>query len=81
MEKNKDKFLQGNHGYDNQTPNMRAIFIARGPAFKRGYTAEPFANVHLYNLMAHILELNPAPNDGNLDSVRTVLDQVLVTDQ
>jgi len=73
IEKNKDNFNQGNHGYDNQTPTMRAIFIAHGPAFKRGYTAEPFGNVHLYNLMAGILGLTPAPNDGSLDSVRTVL--------
>jgi predicted AlkP superfamily pyrophosphatase or phosphodiesterase len=73
MEKNKDKFNQGNHGYDNLTPNMRAIFIGRGPAFKPGYTAEPFGNVHLYALMSHILNLTPAPNDGSLDSVRTVL--------
>jgi predicted AlkP superfamily pyrophosphatase or phosphodiesterase len=73
MEKNKDKFNRGNHGYDNQTANMRAIFVARGPAFKPGYTAEPFGNVHLYSLMAHILNLTPAPNDGSLDSVRAVL--------
>jgi predicted AlkP superfamily pyrophosphatase or phosphodiesterase len=80
LEKNKDKFLLGNHGYDNQSPDMRAIFIGRGPAFKPGYTAEPFGNVHLYNLMAHILNLTPAPNDGSLDSVRAVLrDQLPMT--
>jgi predicted AlkP superfamily pyrophosphatase or phosphodiesterase len=73
IERNKEGFNRGNHGFDNQTPGMRAIFIARGPAFKSGFTTEPFLNVHLYNLMAGILNLKPAPNDGSLDSVRTVL--------
>ncbi len=73
IEKNKDDFNVGNHGYDNQTASMRSVFIARGPAFKQGVTAEPFLNIHLYNLMTRILNLKPAPNDGSLDSVRTLL--------
>jgi hypothetical protein len=52
---------------------MRALFIGRGPAFRRGVVVRPFTNVHLYDLMARILGLTPAPNDGNLDSVRAVL--------
>ncbi|MEO8478319.1 MAG: ectonucleotide pyrophosphatase/phosphodiesterase [Gemmatimonadota bacterium] len=63
----------GNHGFDNALPSMRAIFIASGPAFRRGAVVAPFANIHVYDLMAHILGLTPAPNDGSLDSVRTVL--------
>jgi len=63
----------GNHGYDNLLPSMRATFVAHGPAFKRGLTVAPFQNIHLYNLMAQILKLKPAPNDGSLDSVRVML--------
>jgi predicted AlkP superfamily pyrophosphatase or phosphodiesterase len=63
----------GTHGYDNQTPDMRAIFIAHGPAFRKGFVAKPFANVHLYSLMANVLGLTPATNDGQLDSVKTML--------
>lgn len=55
---------KGRHGYDNALASMRALFIAHGPAFKQGRVVEPFANVHIYNLMARILHLNPAPNDG-----------------
>ncbi len=66
-------FRGGNHGYDNLLPSMGATFIARGPAFKSGVVVEPFQNIHLYSLMAHILEIAPAPNDGSLDSVRVVL--------
>ncbi len=63
----------GNHGFDNQLVSMGAIFIARGPAFKSGLVVTPFQNIHIYNLMAEILDLQPAPNDGNLDSLRVVL--------
>ncbi len=64
---------RGTHGYDPELPSMRALFIARGPAFRSGVTVPAFTNVHLYALMAHILGLQPAPNDGTLDSVRTLL--------
>jgi hypothetical protein len=32
-----------------------------------------FSNVHLYELMAHLLGVPSAPNQGSLDSVRAVL--------
>ena len=63
----------GNHGFDEQLTSMGAVFIASGPAFKAGVTVEPFRNIHIYELMAEILDLLPAPNDGSLDSVRVVL--------
>lgn len=63
----------GDHGYDPASPAMRALFIAAGPAFRRGVVVEPFRNVHVYELLARVLQLRPAPNDGSLDSVRSVL--------
>lgn len=63
----------GNHGFDNAAPSMRALFIASGPAFRRGVVVAPFSNVHLYELMAHLLDLRPVANQGSLDSVRAVL--------
>ncbi len=65
--------VRGAHGYDNKYESMRATFIARGPAFKRGYVAEPFENIHVYELMCNILGLKPAKNDGDLDLVRGML--------
>ena len=56
--------LGGGHGYDNELPSMRAIFVAHGSAFKKGALIEPFENVQVYNLMTRILGLTPAPNDG-----------------
>jgi predicted AlkP superfamily pyrophosphatase or phosphodiesterase len=64
---------RGAHGYDNRYQSMQATFIAHGDAFKRGFTAEPFENIHIYSLMCKILGLTPAKNDGNLDAVRDML--------
>ncbi|MFL6213471.1 MAG: ectonucleotide pyrophosphatase/phosphodiesterase [Blastocatellia bacterium] len=65
--------LRGGHGYDNQLPSMRAIFIAHGPAIKQGQVVAPFENVQVYNMMCAILGLNPAPNDGDMTAARAVL--------
>lgn len=65
--------LRGAHGYDNNVASMRATFIAHGPAFKKGYVAEPFENIHVYELMCKILGLKPPKNDGDLERVRGML--------
>jgi len=64
---------RGGHGFDNQLESMRALFIGHGTAFKKGQVVEPFANVDLYNVMAKILKLKPAPNDGNKATVKVLL--------
>ncbi len=64
---------RGAHGYDNRYQSMMATFIAHGEAFRKGYVAEPFENVEVYNLMCKILNLKPANNDGDLDHVRKML--------
>jgi predicted AlkP superfamily pyrophosphatase or phosphodiesterase len=61
------------HGWDPAARGMGALFVAAGPAFREGVTVAPFSNIHLYELMSHILGVTPAPNDGALDSVRHVL--------
>jgi len=52
---------------------MRALFLARGPAFRKGVVVEPFGSVHIYSLLTHVLGISPAANDGTLDSVKVVL--------
>lgn len=64
---------RGAHGYDNKYQSMQATFIAHGAAFKRGYVAESFENIHVYELMCNILKLKPAPNDGDLSKVSSML--------
>ncbi|MFG3447435.1 ectonucleotide pyrophosphatase/phosphodiesterase [Stenotrophomonas sp. NPDC047960] len=60
---------RGSHGYDNALPSMRAIFIARGPSFKQGATLRGFDNVDVYPLMARLLGIPAAPNDGNPETL------------
>jgi predicted AlkP superfamily pyrophosphatase or phosphodiesterase len=63
----------GAHGYDNGLESMRAIFVGHGPAFKQSLVVEPFENVGVYNVMAEILGLKPASNDGGYAAARAVL--------
>jgi predicted AlkP superfamily pyrophosphatase or phosphodiesterase len=64
---------KGAHGYDNALASMRAVFIAHGPAFKRRKLVGPFQNIHVYNVMARVLGLTPAPNDGGHAVAKEVL--------
>ena len=64
---------RGTHGYDPQLMSMRAVFIAAGPAFTRGVTVAPFENVSIYNVLARILGVTPAPNDGDPSVARRLL--------
>jgi predicted AlkP superfamily pyrophosphatase or phosphodiesterase len=63
----------GDHGYDDTVTDMRAIFLAHGPAFRHGLVVPPFRNIHVYSLIAKVLGLKPGETDGSLDSVRNVL--------
>ena len=56
---------RGNHGWDPATPNMGALFIAAGPAFRRGHEFAEVENIHLYNFLCAALGVKPAPNDGD----------------
>ena len=63
----------GQHGYDPELLSMRGLFVAAGPAFKRGVRVAAFENVHVYNTMAMALGLTPSPNDGDPAVARTLL--------
>lgn len=65
--------MRGEHGYDNALPDMRAIFVARGPDFKRDTVVGGFQNIHVYDLLARLLHVTPAPNDGSSDSTAAML--------
>lgn len=63
----------GDHGYDDTVTDMRAIFLAHGPAFRHGVVVRPFRNIHVYALIAEVLGLKAGETDGSLDSIRDVL--------
>lgn len=68
-----EHYRGGNHGYDNSLVSMGALFVARGPHFRKGKTVDSFSNVDVYDLMCDILKLDPAPNDGNPETARRLL--------
>nr|AQQ74967.1 hypothetical protein [uncultured bacterium] len=70
---NGEVIYRGAHGYDNRLESMRAIFVAHGPAFKQSQVVEPFESVDVYNVMAKVLGLKPASNDGGSNAARAVL--------
>jgi predicted AlkP superfamily pyrophosphatase or phosphodiesterase len=57
---------RGSHGFDPALPSMRALFVARGPSFTPGTRLPAFDNVDVYPLLAHLLGVEPAPNDGDI---------------
>jgi predicted AlkP superfamily pyrophosphatase or phosphodiesterase len=63
----------GDHGFDNADPLMQALFVAHGPAFRLGATMPAFPNVDVYPLMAHLLGLPAAANDGDYEAVKGML--------
>lgn len=64
----------GRHGYDNTLAAMQATFMAWGPAFKNNYKIGGFSNVHVYPLIAEILQLPiTEPIDGNLNVLKKTL--------
>lgn len=57
---------RGSHGYDPALPVMRALFVARGPAFRAGARLPVFDNVDVYPLLARLIDVPPLPNDGTI---------------
>ncbi len=65
--------IKGEHGFAPEDPTMRSVFVANGPPFRSGVVLAPFDNVDLYPLLAHLLGVKPAPNDGSLSSTAAAL--------
>ena len=59
----------GDHGFDNENRDMFGIFYAYGPRFARNRVVPEFINLQLYNIIAYLLNLKPAPNDVRLEDV------------
>jgi predicted AlkP superfamily pyrophosphatase or phosphodiesterase len=56
----------GAHGYDNQSPEMRATFIAEGPSIRSGVVLAPFDNVDVYPFVMHLIGVRPLASDGTI---------------
>ncbi|KAJ8301448.1 hypothetical protein KUTeg_020435 [Tegillarca granosa] len=54
-------------------------YIATHPSlihFKVNFGVRPFANVHVYQLMCHLLGIKPAPNNGTWSTVSSMLTSI-----
>ncbi|KAF7236869.1 Ectonucleotide pyrophosphatase/phosphodiesterase family member 7, partial [Varanus komodoensis] len=69
----KVQFNKGEHGFDNMAMNMKTIFRAVGPAFRKGLEVDPFESVNVYALLCDLLEIVPEPNDGSLTVTQSML--------
>lgn len=63
----------GNHGWDPEAPEMAAVFIASGPAFRRGTTLPTFENVSVYPLLSRLIGITPEANQGDIADVEPAL--------
>ena len=55
----------GNHGYDPESPAMRAIFMAKGPQIQSNLEVKPFQNIEVYPFILKLLEL---PENQKVDA-------------
>lgn len=58
--------LYGMHGWDPALAEMHGGFVMIGPAFTARSQSPSIRSVDLYELMAHLLGIQPSENDGNL---------------
>ncbi|XP_029649912.1 uncharacterized protein LOC115223464 [Octopus sinensis] len=59
-----------NYDLDN---SKQAFFLASGPSFVNSTLTEPFDNIELYNMMADLLKIEPAPNNGTEGALNAIL--------
>lgn len=63
----------GAHGYDpDQVTDMNGIFYAKGPNIRPGSKVKAFRNIHVYPLIAEILQLRSPPVDGQLKELKSI---------
>lgn len=65
--------MGGYHGYDNMYPDMRGIFVASGPDFKKNEVVPWINAVDIYQLMCKLLEIKPAPHRGDWANIAPML--------
>ncbi|XP_071153575.1 glycerophosphocholine cholinephosphodiesterase ENPP6-like [Mytilus edulis] len=63
---------KGHHGYDNAEKDMRGIFLACGPDFKKNFKNGPVKAVDIYQVMCKALDIQPLPHKGSWSSVKDI---------
>lgn len=68
-----EMFWNGFHGYLDDNKDMRAIFLASGPDFKKNYTAPAINMTDPYNVMMKLVGIEPLPNNGSWNAIKDIL--------
>jgi predicted AlkP superfamily pyrophosphatase or phosphodiesterase len=63
----------GDHGFDNAAPEMLALFVAHGPAFRRDVVLPVFDNVDVQPLIARLLGIDGGSVDGTAETFAPAL--------
>ena len=64
------------HGWnpwDGRGTDLRGIFAAAGPDFRPGTVLDDAHTINLYELLAHLLGIDPLPNDGDIAAWAPIL--------
>jgi predicted AlkP superfamily pyrophosphatase or phosphodiesterase len=70
----KYKAHSGDHGWAPEAEAMHGIFIASGPAFRKGLEIGPVRNIDIYPMLLNLLELSPpASMDGDPAALTDIL--------
>ena len=69
---NPARFGGGTHGYDNALKSMHGLFVASGPSIPGGTRTDVVDVIDIYNLLAELLGIVPAENDGTTKLVDLV---------
>ncbi len=68
------RFGYGNHGYEKDHLDMHGLFVAVGPAFRKGYKTGTLWNIDIHPLLCKIFNLSqPNDIDGNIDRIGFIL--------
>ena len=65
--------IAGSHGFNVRERDMHALFLARGPSFRRGTHVGTVQTVDVHGILARALSITPAPNVGDAEVADRVL--------
>jgi ectonucleotide pyrophosphatase/phosphodiesterase family protein 1/3 len=65
--------IRGYHGWDARYDSMKALFIGYGPTFRQRSAVPSFENIELYNLMAYLVNVTSAANNGTAGRLNNLL--------
>ena len=54
--------------FDPRESSMKALFLAHSPMLRANSSLPSLDNIHVYELLCHLLNIQPQPNNGSLST-------------